>query len=141
MEVKRFNLSQRSFLLLIQRLLSALIDVILIYLPALIAVSILFGKVVSGNVATLIASFLFVIYNIIAVVSFRGQTLGKYFAKLQVEDGHTFGENAAREGVKVLYFLPFFGGAFFSLISLIIYLIRGEFLHDWIAKMGVNVHG
>ena len=125
-----------NFLFFIQRILAALIDLILIYLPALLLVNIIFKQNPLGNI---LAAALFCVYNMIAVSSFDGRTIGKYFAKLRVKTNSSrFLDVSQRELSKILYFLPF-GGPVFMVISLICYLVRGKFLHDIIGQSEVNL--
>ncbi|HAP14706.1 MAG TPA: RDD family protein [Lactococcus sp.] len=128
-----------KFLLMIQRLLASMIDLIIIYLPVLLISSSLFRRLDSFN--QLIAALIFIIYNVLAVTSFEGKTIGKYFAKLRVQ---AFSKNLAdvaqREGIKILYLLPL-AGWFFIIVSLVTYSLRGQFLHDWLGKGQVIING
>lgn len=128
-----------KFLLMIQRLLASMIDLIVVYLPVLLISSSLFPRLGSFN--QLIAAFLFIAYNALAVASFEGKTVGKYFAKLRVE---AFSKNlsdvAQREGIKILYLIPL-AGWFFIGVSLVTYGLRGQFLHDWLGKGKVIIDG
>lgn len=128
-----------KFLLMIQRLLASMIDLIIIYLPVLLISSSLFRKLDSFN--QLIAALIFIIYNVLAVTSFEGKTIGKYFAKLRVQSfSKNLADVAQREGIKILYLLPL-AGWFFIIVSLVTYSLRGQFLHDWLGKGQVIING
>ncbi|MDR0299907.1 MAG: RDD family protein [Streptococcaceae bacterium] len=127
----------KNLLYLIQRILAAVIDLICIYLPVLFLTNIVLKQ--SSSLANFLAAILFCTYNLIAVSSFDGMTLGKYFAKLRVKSiSKSFMELGQREFAKLLYFLPF-AGLVFLLVSLILYFVKGKFLHDWIGQSEVNL--
>ncbi|GAB2022408.1 hypothetical protein RyT2_14820 [Pseudolactococcus yaeyamensis] len=123
----------------IQRILATLIDLIIVYVPLVLLVNIMFSEM--GSLANIFPAILFIVYNIVAVNSFKGQTIGKYFAKLRVKnESISLMADSVREAVKILYFLPFAGFAFI-LLSCAIYVRKGKFLHDIIGKSEVILHG
>ncbi|MBF0777318.1 RDD family protein [Streptococcus cuniculi] len=129
-----------SVLIFIQRILAALIDMIVIYLPLQFVLFVLF-KGQMGHYLWM-AQVLFLIYNVVCTTTFKGQTLGKYFAKLQVyPDVNSFAEMGQREAAKLLYFLPHFVGLIFIVISLAIYSKKQRFLHDIVGRSEVRVFG
>ncbi|MDR0199930.1 MAG: RDD family protein [Streptococcaceae bacterium] len=126
-------------LFFVQRVLAALIDLIIVYLPVLFSAIILF-KISNLSIANLLAAVLFAAYNVIATASFNGRTVGKYFAKLQVAaSSKSAMDLGQREAAKILYFLPFVG-PLFMLLSVIFYIANGRFLHDWIGRSQVKVY-
>ena len=130
-----------KFLLLIQRLLAAAIDLLIIYLPSLFLILLLFKSQNLGSLVTLLAALLFVIYNMVATSSFSGKTIGKHFARLKVSNASAnLLESGQREFAKLLYFLPW-AGPLFSVVSLVCYGLTGKFLHDMIGRSEVIVSG
>lgn len=128
------------YLMLIQRLLASLIDLIIVYLPCLILVHLIFSEKELSSIANLLAGILFVLYNMISESSFQGKTIGKFFAKLKVKTVSTeLMEVGQRECAKLLYFLPFIGWAFI-VISLVLYLTNHKFLHDIIGRSEVIIN-
>ncbi|MFC4653257.1 RDD family protein [Lactococcus nasutitermitis] len=133
-------------LLFVQRILASLIDLIIIYIPFLLLANFLFKSATLLPLVNLLAALLFVIYNMIAISSFEGQSLGKYFAKLQVEifssttskKSVKLMEVGQREVAKILYFLPL-AGPIVAVISFICYLTKGKFLHDIIGHSTVVI--
>ncbi|MBO0470141.1 RDD family protein [Enterococcus sp. DIV0242_7C1] len=127
-----------KLLIFIQRILAALIDLIVVYIPVYFMVAVMVKGFFTPGI---LSAALFVIYNVLAIHSFQGQTIGKYFAKIEVKDvGRSIMDDSIREAVKILYFLPFVGFVT-GLLSLGCYLISGRFLHDVIGKSEVVVHG
>lgn len=125
-------------LLFIQRILATIIDLIIVYTPICFLVNI----VVNGYFTPAILSgVLFVIYNVMSIHSFKGQTIGKYFAKIQVIDvGTNIMDDSIREVIKLIYFIPFFGFVV-VMLSISCYFIQGKFLHDIIGKSEVSING
>ncbi|SKA12839.1 RDD family protein [Pilibacter termitis] len=120
-------------ILFIQRSLSTVIDLIIVYVPSL-----LLANIFMPDLANLVSAMLFILYNIVAVTHFSGQTMGKHFAKLEVvEVNHSIMAVSIREGAKLLYFLPFMVGCVFLMISIGNFIFKGKFLHDWIGKSDV----
>ncbi|MBY5033716.1 RDD family protein [Streptococcus gallolyticus] len=126
-------------LLFLQRILASLIDMMIIYLPFEFLLVILFqGKNASE---VWLVHILFVLYNTLACLYFEGQTLGKYFAGLAVTPvTKSAAEMGQREAAKLLYLIPY-GGLAFMLISVLVYVRQGKFLHDVIGKSEVIVLG
>lgn len=121
----------------LQRLLASLIDVIVVYIPFQLVIEILFH---SNPSSIWLVHFLFILYNVLAVLYFSGKTLGKYFAKLEVVVlSSTAMEVGQREAAKLLYFLPLGVGIIFMLISFFLYWRKGQFLHDIIGRSEVIV--
>lgn len=125
-------------LLFIQRILASLIDLIVIYIPIYLLVHILFpGLLLLSN---LFPAIIFIIYNVIATNTFDGQTLGKYFAKITVKKGtNSLMADSVREAVKILYFLPLVG-ILFAIISCLVFIKKGQFLHDIIGQSWVTIY-
>nr|WP_242550201.1 RDD family protein [Enterococcus sp. MJM16] len=125
-------------MILIQRVLATFIDLIVIYIPVYFLVNIMVKGFFTPGILT---ATLFVIYNVLAIHSFQGQTIGKYFAKIRVKDvGRSIMEDSIREVIKLLYFLPLLG-VITGVLSLSCYFIRGSFLHDIIGKSEVVILG
>ncbi|GFO78377.1 RDD family protein [Lactococcus lactis] len=126
-------------LFFVQRFLATLIDLIIVYLPVLLLVQLIFtNKEVSG-IGNFLAAILFVLYNLISESSFQGKTIGKFFAKLKVKTISTdLLEVCQREMAKLLYFLPMVGWIF-VLVSVVMYFVNGQFLHDKIGRSEVTV--
>lgn len=121
-------------LFFVQRVLAAVIDLIIVYIPVSVIVKIVFTGYFSSEI---LAAILFVVYNVVAIHSFNGQTIGKYFAKLQVSDtGASIMDDSVRESVKILYFLPILG-LIIGLLSVCLYFVTGRFFHDIIGKSEV----
>lgn len=116
---------------LILRLLAAGIDFILILVPMYVISLFIFDF--SYRASELYAQFVFLIYNVLLIDWLKGQTLGKKIGRLHVtfEEGEKTPliKKGIREVSKLLYFLPIIG-LFFCVVSLVIYLIKGKFLHD-----------
>lgn len=126
-------------ILFIQRILAALIDILVIYLPSQFLVFILFGR--ENSYQNWLSIILFLVYNVLSTVYFSGQTIGKYFASLKVTPvTKSLMEMGQREAIKLLYFLPLVG-FIFMILSLLIYIKEGRFLHDKFAKSEVIVYG
>ena len=126
-------------LLFLQRILASVIDLLVIYFPSQFLAFILFRE--SSSAQIWLPVFLFILYNLLVTAHFSGQTLGKYFAGLKVASpSSSMMEMGQREAVKILYFLPL-AGLLFMLISLIIYLKEGRFLHDKMGQSEVIVSG
>ena len=76
-----------------------------------------------------------------SIHSFKGQTIGKYFAKIHVIDvGTNIMDDSIREVIKLIYFIPFFGFVI-VMLSISCYFIQGKFLHDIIGKSEVSING
>ena len=126
-------------ILLLQRILASLIDLMVVYLPCQFLVFVLFSNLESAHIW--LPAFLFILYNVLVTTYFSGQTLGKYFAGLKVAShSSSMMEMGQREVVKILYFLPLIG-LIFILVSLMIYLKEGQFLHDKMGQSEVIVSG
>ncbi|AYG01855.1 RDD family protein [Lactococcus allomyrinae] len=128
-----------NLLMLIQRFLATLIDLIIVYLPFLLLVHVIFTGKEFSSIANLLAGILFVLYNMISESSFSGKTIGKFFAKLRVKTVSTdLMEIGQREFAKLLYFLPV-AGWIFIVVSVVMYFTSGRFLHDKIGRSEVIV--
>lgn len=123
----------------VQRILAAGIDLILVYVPAVLLTQILFSNTLT--LTRLLPAFLFIVYNVVAVNAFKGRTVGKYFAKFKVLHSATdLMSESVREAVKIIYFLPVVG-LLAMLVSCLFYVTKGQFLHDVIGKSRVVSHG
>jgi len=126
-------------LFFVQRFLATLIDLIIVYLPVLLLVQLIFTNKEVGGIGNFLAAILFVLYNLISESSFQGKTIGKFFAKLKVKTVSTdLLEVCQREMAKLLYFLPMVGWIF-VLVSVVMYFVNGQFLHDKIGRSEVTV--
>lgn len=126
-------------LFFVQRFLATLIDLIIVYLPVLLLVQLIFTNKEVGGIGNFLAAILFVLYNLISESSFQGKTIGKFFAKLKVKTISTdLLEVCQREMAKLLYFLPM-AGWIFVLVSVVMYFVNGQFLHDKIGRSEVTV--
>lgn len=114
--------------------LAGLIDLMVILLPAYMLLTVL---KVEGLLYQLLPQLLFMVYNILTIVTFSGKTIGKYFAQLFVytEEGGAL-HLGIREVGKLLYFLPKIG-VLFLLLSLLMGAVFKIFLHDWLGKSHV----
>lgn len=85
-----------------------------------------------GSLIQLLPQLLFVVYNVIALTSFNGKTIGKYFARLSVrtEEGGGALYLGLRETAKLLYVLPNVG-VLFLLFSGVLTVLFKKTLHDW----------
>ncbi|MBL1229764.1 RDD family protein [Enterococcus sp. BWB1-3] len=121
-------------LFFVQRVLAAIIDWIVIYLPLYFLVNAVSSGYFTPEIVT---AALFIIYHVVAVHSFCGKTIGKSFAKIKVKDtGISIMDDSVREVVKILYFLPILGWIV-GLISIVLYFKTEKFLHDITAKSEV----
>lgn len=128
-------------LFFVQRFLATLIDLIIVYLPVLLLVQLIFTYKEVGGIGNFLAAILFVLYNLISESSFQGKTIGKFFAKLKVKTISTdLLEVCQREMAKLLYFLPMVGWLF-VFISVVMYFVNGQFLHDRIGRSEVTISG
>lgn len=128
-----------KYWMLVQRFLASCIDLLIIYLPTLLFSHSIFRDRMLSSLADLLASLIFIFYNMLAVSSFSGKTIGKFFAKIKVDlPSFNLVNVAQREGIKVIYFLPF-AGPIFVVLSLICYIIKGKFIHDLIGGGEVHV--
>lgn len=126
-------------LFFVKRFLATLIDLIIVYLPVLLLVQLIFTNKEVGGIGNFLAAILFVLYNLISESSFQGKTIGKFFAKLKVKTISTdLLEVCQREMAKLLYFLPMVGWIF-VLVSVVMYFVNGQFLHDKIGRSEVTV--
>jgi len=123
----------------ILRLLSALVDFIIIMLPVQL---ILLGVVGAGErEANFLFTLLFAIYGVLLISITRyGQTVGKIISKTAVRD--STGKKAVlmyigmRELTKLIYFIPVLGWGI-GFISVLLMFIKGRALHDYIADTRV----
>ncbi|AGV72446.1 RDD family protein [Lactococcus cremoris] len=128
-------------LMFLQRFLATIIDLIIVYLPVLLLVQLVFTNKGASSIGNLFAAIVFVLYNLISENSFQGKTIGKYFAKLKVKTTSTdLLEMCQRELAKLLYFLPMVGWLF-VFISVVMYFVNGQFLHDRIGRSEVTISG
>ena len=121
------------------RLLSALVDYIIIMLPVQL---ILLGVVgAAEREADFLFRLLLAVYAVIMIsTTAHGQTLGKMLSKTAVRD--STGMKAIlmyigiRELTKLLYFVPIFGWGL-GAVSILLMFIKGRALHDYIADTNV----
>lgn len=118
----------------IARALAFLIDGLLIFLPASMLLSIFLENT---SIANFLPQLLFAVYNVVALTSFQGKTIGKYFAGLRVvgqQDGALY--LGIREVFKLLYFIPIVGIILFVISSLFL-LLGKKALHDYAGMSSV----
>ncbi|MHA6603769.1 RDD family protein [Aerococcus urinae] len=118
----------------IRRILSAFIDIILIYFPTVLVMQISFKTNIFT--ADVIGQIFYILYSLFLGNYTNGKTIGKYFGKLRVcyyENSNKLIYIGLREVPKMLYFLPHVG-FLFVMVSISIYLWKGLFLHDIIGR-------
>lgn len=120
------------------RILSGIIDMMIILLPMMMISLYLFQF--SLKLSEIYAQGVFLIYNVLFVDLSKGQTLGKKISREHVvfcsSNSEPLIKKAIRESCKLLYFLPVIG-IFFCVISVIIYMLKGNFLHDLVGDSQV----
>ncbi|MGM0126339.1 hypothetical protein IGI37_003768 [Enterococcus sp. AZ194] len=127
-----------NYLFFVQRVLAGIIDGIIVYIPLYLLVNTMVEGFFTPEIVTAV---LYVIYNSLAIHSFDGQTIGKYFARIRVKDtGFSIMEDSVREVMKILYFIPIFGWLV-GLISVVFFFKKGKFLHDLVGKSEVVLYG
>ncbi|WP_165860533.1 RDD family protein [Lactiplantibacillus pentosus] len=128
---------QSKYLLL--RVLAGMVDVIVVYVPVVVlAILILHANF---RVADILGQLGFVVYNIIMIASYQGQTLGKKIGReyVLINDELPNGKMliaGIREVTKVIYFLPFVGWIF-GVISLVLGALTGRMIHDYFGNSTV----
>lgn len=123
--------------LLIVRILSYVIDLLLIYLPCY---ALLTNLAVYNKFAATLSLLLFFVYNVVSLNVFNFQTVGKFFSKTRVYSHDGFKNNLSiyiRELAKISYLLPGIVGVGCLVISIIVYCISGKPLHDLLAQTNV----
>lgn len=123
--------------LLIVRILSYLIDLLLVYIPCY---GILTNLAVYNKFAATLSLLLFFVYNVVSLNVFNFQTVGKFFSKTQVHSQDGFKNHLSiyiREVAKLSYLLPGIVGVSCLVISMIVYCISGKPLHDLLAQTNV----
>ena len=113
------------------RILSFLIDVLIIMLPVQIVMIGIIG--VQINQLNMLFSFLFAVYGTLFCEYMNGATPGKYFGKIAVIDRAdvkpTIMYLGMRELIKGFYFTPWIGWIL-ALVSLLMLFVNGNTLHD-----------
>ncbi|MFD1433327.1 RDD family protein [Lacticaseibacillus yichunensis] len=124
----------------IVRALAGLIDFIVAYVPAVIIF--VFGLHTSTRNADLLGQAIFVLYNIVALTGFHGQTVGKYFGHLKVDTAKLASQNVMfvgiREVTKVLFFTPVIGIPLL-IVNLAVCLLKGRTIEDYVGQTVVTV--
>ncbi|RFE01034.1 RDD family protein [Streptococcus parauberis] len=119
------------------RILAGVIDYFLLYMPSLYLVQIIFS---SKHNSIFLSQIIFIVLLTLCDLIFQ-QTPGKYFAKLKLnysKQSYDWIQLSARESIKLLYFLPLFG-VVLLMISLILFIMSGRFLHDLIVGREIVV--
>ncbi|RMW42347.1 hypothetical protein D6U17_13860 [Lactiplantibacillus pentosus] len=135
--IKGVTIMQSKYLLL--RVLAGMVDVIVVYVPVVVlAILILHANF---RVADILGQLGFVVYNIIMIASYQGQTLGKKIGReyVLINDELPNGKMliaGIREVTKVIYFLPFVGWIF-GVISLVLGALTGRMIHDYFGNSTV----
>jgi len=120
------------------RLLSALVDFIIIMVPVQLILLGVMG--VPERQANFLFQMLFAVYGVALISTANGQTIGKMLSRLTVRD--TAGQKATllyigvRELTKAVYFIPVIGWALGG-VSAILMFCKGRALHDYIADTKV----
>lgn len=127
--------------MIILRLLSYLIDFILVYLSSFYLLSMLDGY---NTVASTLSMLLFFVYNSVLLNTNNRQTIGKYFAQLvvvnKIEKQMSLDLSIyIRELSKLLYLLPSFIGVIMVLITVIMYLLGKTTIHDFFAQTSITL--
>jgi len=132
---ERKNNTRKSIL----RLLSALVDFIIIMLPVQLVLLGVIGA--TPREADFLFRLLFSVYGVVMIsITFYGQTAGKMLSKTAVRDSS--GKKAPlmfvgiRELTKLIYFVPLVGWAL-GIVSIVLMFIKGRALHDYIADTSV----
>jgi len=123
----------------ILRLLSALVDFIIIMLPVQLIMLGVLG--VDERSANFLFTMLFAIYGVVMIsITEHGQTVGKIISKTAVRDSTGIKAvlmyTGIRELTKLLYFIPLVGWGI-GLISIVLMFIKGKALHDYVADTRV----
>ena len=123
----------------ILRLLSALVDYIILMLPVQLILMGVIGT--TEQEADFLFRMLLAVYGVVMItITTNGQTVGKMLSKLAVRD--STGTKAVlmytgiRELTKLLYFVPFVGWGL-GVISVVLMFIKGKAIHDYLADTGV----
>jgi len=128
------------FKYLLVRVLSGLIDIIIVYIPV-VAAAVLFLHV-NFRIADILGQLGFVVYNILFITSNNGQTLGKKIGREYVLVNGVLPSmkksliDGIREVTKIIYFLPFVGWIF-ALISIVLCGFTGRMIHDYLGDSKV----
>ncbi|MCL2828523.1 MAG: RDD family protein [Oscillospiraceae bacterium] len=122
----------------ILRLLSALVDFIIIMVPVQLVLLGIIG--VPERQANFLFQMLFAVYGVALISVANGQTVGKLLSRLTVRDKAgpkaTFLYIGIRELTKAVYFIPIVGWAMGG-VSAILMFLTGRALHDYIADTKV----
>lgn len=118
---------------LLLRILAGMVDIIVVYVPVVV-VAILFLHA-NFRTADILGQLGFVVYNVIMIASYHGQTLGKSIGReyVLINDEQPNGKMliaGIREVTKLIYFLPFVGWIF-GLISVVLGALTGRMIHDY----------
>ena len=123
----------------ILRLLSALVDFIIIMLPVQL---ILLGVIGASDFqADFLFRLLFAVYGIIMIsITDYGQSVGKMLSKTAVRDSSGIKAGIVYTGIreltKLIYFIPLLGWAL-GAVSIFLMFIKEKALHDYIADTKV----
>jgi len=123
----------------ILRLLSALVDFIIIMLPVQLVLLGVIGA--TERESDFLFRLLFSVYGVVMIsITTYGQTAGKMLSKTAVRDSS--GAKAPlmfvgiRELTKLIYFVPLVGWGL-GVVSIALMFVKGRALHDYIADTGV----
>lgn len=124
---------------LLLRVLAGMVDVIVVYVPVVVVAILILHA--NFRVADILGQLGFVVYNIIMIASYQGQTLGKKIGReyVLINDELPNGKMliaGIREVTKVIYFLPFVGWIF-GVISLVLGALTGRMIHDYFGNSTV----
>ncbi len=126
-----------KFILLFQRFLSYVIDLILILIILQLFFTITFSSYFNTIIYWNAFYFSTLLYNILSIHYFSGKTVGKYFANIKVNFiNDSMLEVGQREVVKILYLFSYIG-LILILISFVVYFFKNKTLHDLVGRSEV----
>lgn len=116
----------------VMRILSTVIDVIVVSVPVIFIMMMYFG--VSGTQADMMMELLLAVYGVLMIHYFDGATLGKRIGRMKVmtSDGVkvTLMEAGMRELMKCLYLIPLIGWVLAVVSTLMLFFGDGRTIHD-----------
>ena len=119
----------------ISRILAFIIDYLLIYNTAFLILHFLIG--IEAWNALRLSHIISVFYNVLFVLYYNGQTIGKKISKLHVvQEGlpqPKFMNIIVREVAKILYIIPYFGIAVL-VANIVLLVMRKKLLHDYLSE-------
>ncbi|MDN6900942.1 RDD family protein [Oenococcus sicerae] len=122
----------RKVQMMVIRGLAFIIDLIVVFIPVQVICFLIFKN--NFFLANFFGQILFIVYNMVMINIGQGKTVGKYFSGIRVfnEDSHKAYVKALREFCKLLYFISFPVGILFLGLSIVLTLVTGRSLHDYV---------